>query len=310
MIALPSTAEQFLSYLLLQKRYSRHTVTSYRLDLTQFFQYLHATYGDTPLTQIDAFLIQSWLATGLNARGEEDTAAAVTIRRKISTLRSFFKFLVREGMLAQSPMFKVVSPKLRKRLPAFVEEKGMRQVEQNEAAGGAALFEDDFEGNTRQLILDILYQTGMRRAELIGLRQQNVSLYNNHVKVLGKGNKERIIPISNPLAAAIRAYLERKARELEHPDNEYLLVKKNGKKLDPSYVYRTVKAALGEVTTLAKKSPHVLRHTFATHMVNNGADINAVKELLGHASLASTQIYTHNTIEKLKKVYQQAHPKA
>ncbi len=309
MMELPPLAEQFLSYLLLQKRYSQHTVTSYRLDLFQFFQYLRGTYGETPLREIDAFQVQSWLATGLHTRDESGSAAAVTIRRKISALKSFFKFAVREGALAQSPMFKVVSPKLRKRLPVFVEEKGMQQVEQNEA-GGQPLFTDDFEGATRQLILDILYQTGIRRAELVGLKQEGISLYNSHIKVLGKGNKERIIPIGNHLSAAIRAYMERKKKELESPDATYLLVKKDGRPVNAGYVYRTVKAALAQVTTLSKKSPHVLRHTFATHLVNNGADINAVKELLGHASLASTQVYTHNTIEKLKKVYQQAHPKA
>lgn len=309
MTELPSPAERFLSYLALQKRYSQHTTASYRLDLFQFFQYMHGAYGDMPLGQINSFHIQSWLATGLNARGASGSAAAVTIRRKISTLRSFFKFAVREGHIAQSPMFKVVSPKLRKRLPMFVEEKGMQQVEQNQVEG-QPLFADDFEGATKQLVLDILYQTGIRRAELIGLRQDGFSYSNSHIKVLGKGNKERIIPIGNPLGRSIRKYMERKRKELETPDMEYLLVKKDGRRLNEGFVYRTVKAALGQVTTLSKRSPHILRHTFATHLVNNGADINAVKELLGHASLASTQVYTHNTIEKLKKVHQQAHPKA
>ncbi|WP_119078826.1 tyrosine-type recombinase/integrase [Chitinophaga alhagiae] len=309
MTGLPTLAEQFLSYLALQKRYSQHTTASYRLDLQQFFEYMQAVYGPTPLGEIDAFQVQSWLATGLRGRGEKEDVSAVTIRRKISTLKSFFKFAVREGAIAQSPMFKVVSPKMRKRLPLFVEEKGMQQMERNEA-GGQPLFADDFDGATRQLVLDILYQTGIRRAELIGLRHSGISLPNSHIKVLGKGGKERIIPISNHLVASIRAYTERKGKELENPDQEYLLVKKDGRRVNEGYVYRTVKAALGQVTTLSKKSPHVLRHTFATHLVNNGADINAVKELLGHASLASTQVYTHNTIEKLKNVYKQAHPKA
>jgi integrase/recombinase XerC len=185
----------------------------------------------------------------------------------------------------------------------------MQQVEMN-SVEGEPLFAGDFEGATQQLTMDILYQTGIRRAELIGLREDGFSYSNSHIKVLGKGNKERIIPISNPLGRSIRRYMERKRRELESPDTEYLLVKKDGKRIYAGWVYRTVNAALAQVTTLSKKSPHVLRHTFATHLVNNGADINAVKELLGHASLASTQVYTHNTIEKLKKVHQQAHPKA
>lgn len=309
MTELPSLAQRFLAYLELQKRYSQHTTASYRLDLLQFFQYMRGTYGEMPLRSMDSFHIQSWLATGLIPKNKATAVTAVTIRRKMSTLKSFFKFAVREGEIAQSPMFKVVSPKLRKRLPMFVEEKGMQQVEQNEV-DGHAVFSDDFDGATKQLVLDILYQTGIRRAELIGLKHEGISIPNSHIKVLGKGNKERIIPISNHLIERIREYTARKRKELEKPDMAYLLVKKNGQRVNEGYVYRTVKAALGQVTTISKRSPHILRHTFATHLVNNGADINAVKELLGHASLASTQVYTHNTIDKLKKVHRQAHPKA
>lgn len=304
---LPAFAQAFLAYLELEKRYSPHTVLAYRVDLEQFFGYLQCTYGDISLTEVRYFHIQSWLVTGLAPAGK--SATAVTIRRKISTLKSFFKYAVRKQLLEQSPMAKVSSPKIGKRLPVFVEEKGMQQLEEN-AAAGKPVFSDDFKGATARLILDLLYQTGMRRAELIGLKMQQVDTGNRQLKILGKGNKERFVPVSSPLLEQIAAYEAQKRREIGNPDLERLLVKPNGKPLDESYVYKVVKAALSQVTTIRKKSPHILRHTFATHLMNNGADLNAVKELLGHSSLAATQVYTHNTIEKLKKVHQQAHPKA
>lgn len=307
---LPSFALAFLAYLELEKRYSPHTVLAYRTDLEQFFQYMQGAYGEMSLKEIRYFHIQSWLVTGIHPdKKASSSVAAVTIRRKISTLKSFFKYAVRKQQLAQSPMAKVNSPKVRKRLPVFVEEKGMQQLEQN-AVEGQPIFADDFPGATAQLIMDLLYHTGMRRAELIGLTLQQVDTGNKQLKILGKGNKERFVPISSLLLDQITAYEARKHKEIAHPDPHRLLVKPDGKPLNESYVYKVVKAALSQVTTIPKKSPHILRHTFATHLVNNGADLNAVKELLGHSSLAATQVYTHNTIEKLKKIHQQAHPKA
>ncbi|MGX5819469.1 tyrosine-type recombinase/integrase [Chitinophaga lutea] len=310
MDAFKDLAERFLAYLALRKRYSPHTTENYRLDLWQFFQYLEAQYPDTQQPrEVNSYQIQSWLVTGLASRQSDGAAAVTTVRRKISSLRSYFKFAIREGELEQTPMNKVTVPKLRPRLPLFVEEKGMQLVEQNQTEEGP-IFGDDFDGLTRRLALDILYQTGIRRAELIGLQEGGVDRGNSQIKVLGKGGKERIIPISGALMDRIQAYLARKAQETPPQEHRHLLVRETGAKLSDMYVYRTVRAALDRVTTIQKRSPHILRHTFATHLVNNGADINAVKELMGHASLASTQVYTHNTIEKLKKVHQQAHPKA
>lgn len=307
---LPPFAQAFLDYLALEKRYSPHTVDAYRVDLEQFFTFIKGTYGQMGLPEMKYFHIQSWLVTGLHPdKKSASTVATVTIRRKISTLKSFFKYAVRRQLLAQSPMAKVSSPKVRKRLPMFVEEKGMQQLEQN-AVEGQPVFSADFKGATAQLILDLLYHTGMRRAELVGLKMKQLDAGNSQLKVVGKGNKERIIPISRELLEQLKAYEVRKHREIEAPDTEHLLVRPNGKPLTPNYVYKTVNEALAQVTTIPKKSPHILRHTFATHLMNNGADLNAVKELLGHSSLAATQVYTHNTIEKLKKVHRQAHPKA
>lgn len=307
---LPPFALAFLAHLELEKRYSPHTVLAYRVDMEQFFHYIQGTYGDMPLPEIRHFHIQSWLVTGLHPDKKASSGVStVTIRRKISTLKSFFKYAVRKQLLSQSPMAKVNSPKVQKRLPVFVEEKGMQQLEQN-AVEGQPIFTDDFKGATAQLVLDLLYHTGMRRAELIGLTLRQVDTGNKQLKILGKGNKERFVPISTLMLEQIAAYEARKRREIANPDPVRLLVKPNGKPLDASYVYKMVKAALSQVTTIQKKSPHILRHTFATHLMNNGADLNAVKELLGHSSLAATQVYTHNTIEKLKKIHQQAHPKA
>lgn len=313
---LPPVAQGFLAYLELEKRYSKHTVQSYGLDLLQFFRYLSLQYGELPLGRLTHFHIQSWLALGLepkhpsqNKKKPSEPVTPATIRRKISTLKSFFKYALRKGELAQSPMAKVVSPKMRGRLPVFVDEKAMQQVEENHSEG-EPLFGDDFDGATQRLIVELLYQSGIRQAELLGLTHRSMDLSNQQMKVLGKGNKERIIPLSRPLMTMVREYGERRRKEVGNAETEQLLVRANGKGITKAFVYRTVRAALDRVTTLSKRSPHVLRHTFATHLMNNGADINAVKELLGHASLASTQVYTHNTIEKLKKVHQQAHPKA
>ncbi|SIO10479.1 tyrosine-type recombinase/integrase [Chitinophaga niabensis] len=303
-------AKEFLAYYTGVKRKSPRTVELYTVNLSQFFEYLALSYGGIDLKDIRSLHIQSWLVEGLKGRPESpDTISPGTIRHKISTLRSFFKYAVRQKVIGQSPMVKVVSPKLRKRLPVFVEQKGMQQLEQN-SAEGEVIFGDDFKGATAQLIIALLYQTGIRQAELLGIKLYDVDVSNSQIKVLGKGNKERIIPLSNELVHHIQAYDARKRQELESAELEYLFVNEKGTRVTKGYVYRLVKAALSQVTTISKRSPHVLRHTFATHLVNNGAQLNAVKDLLGHSSLASTQVYTHNTIESLKKAYRQAHPKA
>ncbi|WP_295118680.1 tyrosine-type recombinase/integrase [uncultured Chitinophaga sp.] len=300
--------EQFLSYLALEKRYSPHTVTAYEEDLRQFFSFLEQTYGSIALPDIHHSYVRSWLAGTLKGR-DGKAASARTVTRKISSLKSFFKYALKQQWVSQSVMLKITAPKLNKRLPLFVEEKGMQAIEQEQAAA-LPLFTDDFEGDTRRLIIDILYQTGIRLSELISLKDRQVDAHQRTIKVLGKGNKERIIPVSAPLLERVRAYRERKARELEQYDREVLLVNSKGKKLYPKYVYNAVKEVLSQVTTIEKRSPHILRHTFATHLTNAGADLNAIKELLGHSSLAATQVYTHNTIDRLKEIHSKAHPKA
>ncbi|TWW01204.1 tyrosine-type recombinase/integrase [Chitinophaga pinensis] len=304
-------ANQFLAYIQLEKRYSAHTFTAYQQDLTQFFIFLRSQYGDVSLQGISHLHVRTWLAWLM-----EEGIIAKSVNRKISTLKSFFKYAMRHGVVATSPMTKVTAPKTGKRLPGFIDEKGMQAVEDNRSMRRGQedrpIFTDDLEGKTHRLIFELLYHTGIRLSELIGLQERHVDISNLTLKVLGKGNKERIIPISTNLRDEIRAYRDMRNKELEMPDKEVLLVNpRSGKKLYPRYVYNVVKGYLTdhEITTISRRSPHILRHTFATHLTNNGADLNAVKELLGHASLASTQVYTHNSIEKLKEAYRKAHPK-
>lgn len=303
---------RFLSYIQLEKRYSEHTFAAYRQDLHQFFQFLEQQYGQLELPAIGHLHIRSWLAQLIQEKQQPRT-----VTRKISALKSFFKYTVRQGLIPQTPMTKVVAPKVSRRLPGFIDEKGMQAVEDNRSMRRgeekSPIFSDDLEGHTHRLIFELLYHTGIRLSELINLEERNVDSGNLSIKVLGKGNKERIIPISRELLQQIREYAARKRRELESPAPQVLLAHpKSGKKLYPKYVYNLVRDYLTrhQITTITRKSPHVLRHTFATHLTNNGADINAIKELLGHSSLAATQVYTHNTIEKLKDVFKQAHPKA
>ena len=293
--------QHFLDYLKFQKRYSQHTIISYQTDLTAFFDYINMQFGQMQLPDIKATFIRSWLAE-MNEKG----TVAKSINRKISSLKSFFKYQLKQEVITTSPMATIISPKVSKRLPQYVQEKDMTDFLKHFP------FEDNWDGLTNKLLMELFYYTGMRRAELTGLKETQVDKYNNCIKVLGKGNKERVIPVSKALMDSMQFYIGEKRRVFEHFDKDALLIKRSGKKLTPDYVYLTVKKYLSEngVTTIEKKSPHVLRHSFATHLMNNGADLNAVKELLGHSSLAATQIYTHNTIEKLKDIHKKAHPKA
>jgi integrase/recombinase XerC len=290
----------FLSYLQFEKRYSNHTILAYEEDLQQFFVYLMEQFGmqEPALKEIAPSFVRSWLASLKEAKN-----GAKTINRKISSLKSFFKYHLRIGALEQSPMATIVSPKIPKRLPVYVDEKDTNTLFQH------VEFPDTWSGRTDRLILAIFYNTGMRRSELVNLKEKQVNAAANTIKVLGKGNKERVIPVSAALITEINEYIAAKT-SIESSDRVYLLINEKGEQVSAAYVYRAVKTYLSLVTTVDKKSPHVLRHTFATHLTNNGADLNAVKELLGHSSLAATQIYTHNTIEKLKDIYKKAHPKA
>jgi len=290
---------QFLDYLKFQKRYSQHTIISYEGDLESFFSFISKQYETINASEIKPAMIRTWLAH-LKGQGR----SSKTINRKISTLKTYFKHLIREEVIDVNPTSTLVSPKQKKRLPEFIEKQStetlFKQVD----------FPTDWNGLTSSLMMEILYQTGVRRAELIGLREEHVDVHQCTIKVLGKGNKERIIPVGKELISHIVNYQQQKKEKSFKHHASNLLVLENGKALYPKWVYNTTQKYLSLITTIDKKSPHVLRHTFATHLSNNGAPLNAIKELLGHSSLAATQIYTHNTIEKLKDIYKKAHPKA
>ena len=291
--------DNFLEYLSFQKRLSRHTLIAYQNDLLTCFTYLNAHYELEGIKDIKSTYIRSWLASL-----KEQNLGAATINRKISALKSFFKYQVKQQQVALSPMATIISPKKSKRLPQYVEADAMEKLFEG------ANFSPDFTGQTEKLIIEILYQTGIRKAELIGLKITQIDFYTNSIRVLGKGSKERIIPVSNQLLNTIKEYIIARSKNFENLHEKNLFLSAKGKKLDPKAVYNLVKKHLSSVTTLQKKSPHILRHSFATQLTNNGAELNAVKELLGHSSLAATQIYTHNSIQKLKDVFNKAHPKA
>lgn len=288
--------QEFIDYLSYQKRFSVHSITAYQKDLETFWAYANKE-GYTTLNEINHLVIRSWLVSMMESGME-----ARSVNRKISTLKSYYKFLIRDGILELNPMAKIISPKTAKKLPVFVDKTHMENLFDFE------VFEPGFEGHRNRMILLLFYQTGMRLSELTGLIKGDIDFSNCQLKVLGKRNKERIIPFTLNFKKELEDYLQ--AIPPEYAAGSYLFAQKNGKKLYPKQVYNLVNAALSHVTTIHKKSPHVLRHTFATHMLNNGADLNAIKEILGHANLSATQVYTHNSIEKLKNVHKLAHPKA
>lgn len=289
--------QPFLDYLKFEKRYSRHTVRSYQDDLTQFLNFLQQTFGSMEWKDVSASIVRSWMASlkeaGISSR---------SIRRKISSLRSFYKYQVRTGIVDQSPVTQVTVPKIGKRLPGFVQEADLARLLES------IRFSEDWKGLNARLLFNLFYSTGMRLSELIQLQSLQIDQVKKQVRILGKGNKERIVPVSDQIVALVKEYEQAKKKRFETTE-PFLLVTDKGKKLYPKYAYLIVNHYLGEIKTLEKKSPHILRHSFATHLTNHGASLNAVKELLGHSSLASTQVYTHNTIEKLKEVYKKAHPK-
>ncbi len=288
----------FFTYLRYEKRVSPHTLISYETDLRQLSDYLSSTYETTEIHLANYQMLRSWL---LSLAGED--LKPRSIARKVACLKSFFKFLHKEGTIAINPTTRLKSPKLEKRLPDYVEAKNM------DILLDAVEFPEGFEGMRDKLVIEMLYGTGIRLSELIGIKENDYNPYSHTIKVLGKGNKERIIPTNTSLDSLIKSYLTTKRAHFETSLN-YLLLTDKGEKMYPMFVQRLVKKYLSIVTTLEKKSPHVLRHTFATHLLDRGAELNAIKDMLGHSSLAATQVYTHNTLEKLKQVFEKAHPKA
>jgi integrase/recombinase XerC len=285
----------FFQYIRHEKRFSLHTVTSYKNDIDQFHSFLKETYSLDDAVSADHAIIRSWMVFLM-----EQGIKPRSICRKITALKTFYRFLMRAGAVSRNPMVKIQAPKVSKRLPVFVDDKRMEQLLD------AVEFPQDVTGVMTKLIIEMFYNTGIRLSELTGLKCSDIDLRKATMKVLGKRNKERIIPMTPELCQKIGEYMKiRPASE-----SDYFFLGPDGNKLYAKWVYRTVKEHLGMVTTSDKKSPHVLRHTFATHMLNNGADINAIKEILGHANLSATQVYTHNTIEKLKNIYKNAHPRA
>lgn len=289
----------FFKYLQYEKRYSPKTIVSYQTDIRQFSDFLERTYEEKHPELATYATVRAWIVSLVEAKLD-----ARSINRKIACLRSFYKFCLRQELIEKDPMQKIKVLKTSKKLPHFVHAEDMTKLLDHVEFG------DDLSGSRDRLIIELFYGTGIRLSELIGLKEANLNLHEHTIKVLGKRNKERVIPFSKRLVSIIEAYLTIRNREVERKKHGFLFVGDSGDPLYPMMVYRLVKKYLNKFTAVEKRSPHVLRHSFATHLLNKGAEINAVKDLLGHTSLAATQVYTHNSMEKLKKVFDQAHPKA
>jgi len=289
---------KFYDYLLLEKNYSQHTVTAYINDIVFFESFLSNEFEDDNLLRINYNQIRSWIVSL-----SDDGISNASINRKVSSLKSFYKFLLKTKQIDTSPLLKHKALKAPKKIQIPFSEKELDMVLNQ------IIYKEGFEGVRDKLIVDLFYTTGIRRTELINLKIQNVDLSNKTIKVIGKRNKERIIPILTIIEEQIKKYLSERSSIQEVKESEYFFLLSNGVKLNDSFVYRLINYYFSNVSEKVKKSPHILRHTFATHLLNNGADINSVKELLGHSSLASTQVYTHNSLAELQKVYNSAHPR-
>jgi integrase/recombinase XerC len=285
--------KKFINYITNEKRYSIHTVEAYVSDLNQFEYYLKNTYEIEDMLSVDSIIIRSWMSEMMNNK-----TSASSVNRKLSSLKSFYKFYLKEGIITQNPTTGIISPKKKKRLPVYIVESEMPKLLSPE------IDKDDFVSVRDNLIIELLYATGMRVSELTNLKEKNIDFYNHSIKVLGKRNKERIIPLTSVATELLKNY-----RSVKPHENENLLISESGMNITRNKIYNIVHIKLKSIN-LDKKSPHIRRHTFATHLLNNGADINSVKELLGHSNLAATQIYTHNSIEKIKQSYKESHPRA
>ncbi len=287
--------EKFLQYLQYEKAYSSHTVLSYRNDIEQFSAFLVAESGEENLAKADANQVRLWIvelmANGLNAR---------SVNRKLSALKSFYRFLIREGVVQKTPTKNIISPKTTKPLPVFFKESEMETVDD-------VIIGNSFEDHRNRLIIELFYESGIRVSELVAIKDSDIDRHKNSLRVIGKRNKERHIPLGQHIVAMIAEYVEK--RNFEVGKTEYLFVRRSGEPVYRRLVYNIVHNTMGQVSTQSKLSPHKLRHTFASTLLNNGADINAVKELLGHSNLAATQVYTHTSFEQLKEIYKQAHPR-
>lgn len=290
---------RFLRFLQYEKRYSEQTLKAYQTDLEQFERYLKTVYEEEDIIFADETQMRSWVVFLVNKK-----LKSKSIVRKISSLKSFYKFLTQQKVIKCNSASNLPNLKVEKRVPVFVEEKKMNFLLDDVDFG------NDFAGVRNHLIMSLLYNLGIRRAELINLKVKDIDFHNKNIKIKGKGNKERLIPMSDKLKSEIEMYQKFVAEQFVGVLTENLLLTDKGKKIYAKFVYRTVQNCLSLVSTQQKRSPHVVRHSFATALLNNGADLNIIKNLLGHSSLASTQVYTHNNIEKMKKIYRQAHPKS
>ena len=290
--------DSFLDYLRFERNYSEKTIVSYGIDLIKFEEYIRGKDENVDFTTVDADLVRGWVMNLI-----EDGYTSASVNRKLSSLRSFYRFLLKKGVIGEDPMLKIIGPKNKKPLPVFLKEREMDRLLDD------VPFKEDFTGCRDRMVLEMFYATGMRLSELIGLNDVDVDFSASLIKVTGKRNKQRLIPFGEELRRAMFVYLKIRNEVLPGKAGAFFVLK-NGKRMYPGKVYLLVKRNLSKVVSLKKRSPHVLRHTFATAMLNNEAELGAVKELLGHSSLTTTEIYTHTTFEELKKVYEQAHPRA
>ncbi len=291
--------ESFISYLSLEKNYSHHTVKAYQNDIEEFTAFCSKKYEIDTIDEVTYNLIRSWIVVLVN-----NAISNRSINRKVASLKAYYRFLQRIEKITANPLAKHRALKTSKKIEVPFSEKEMENVLQQ------IPFSDGFEGHRDKLIIELLYTTGIRRTELVNLKLTDVDVHDDTIRVLGKRNKERIVPLLNSTKKLLTSYLEKRSDLEEITDDNHVFLSKSGIKIYETLVYRVINKYLGMVSSKVKKSPHILRHTFATHLLNKGADLNSVKELLGHSSLASTQVYTHNSIGELKKVHLASHPRS